>query len=96
MKQQVETVASSQECVEEHTKNAREKGRQNKSPYCVLWADKTQDVSCEQTRQGLVLCLVNTSTGGIQNTGPHGQTTFAHVDKKICSRYARSKMRGTK
>jgi hypothetical protein len=97
LKPHVETVASSRECVGERTKNLREKGGQNKSPCSVSWADKTQDVSCEQTRQG----PVNTSAQGIQNTGPHGQTTRAkdmqhHVDKKICSRYARLRMRETK
>ncbi len=74
LKQQVETIASSWEYVGRCTANAREKGRQNKSLCCVSWADKTQDVSCEQTRQGPIVCLVNTSAQGIQNTGPRGQT----------------------
>ncbi len=55
LKQKVKTVASSRECVGEHTKNAREKGGQNKSQCCVSWADKTQDVSCEHTIQGPVM-----------------------------------------
>ncbi len=108
LKQQVKTVASLWECVGEGTKNMGEKGERNKSPCCVSWADKTQDVSCEQTRQGPVICLVNMSARGIQNTGPRGQITWAkdmqhhvdkkicHMNKKICSRYARSRMRGTK
>jgi hypothetical protein len=98
MQQQVGIVASSRECDGERTKNTREKGGQNKSPCCVSWADKTQDVSREQTRQGPVVCLVKTSAGGIQNTGPRGQTTRAkdmqhlidkmvcYVNKKLCSR----------
>ncbi len=34
-------VASSRECVGEHAKKGRGKGRQNKSPCCVSWADET-------------------------------------------------------
>ncbi len=81
-------VASSQECVGERAKNARDKGRQDKSPCCVSWADKTQALSCEQTRQGSVLCLANTSTKGIQKLDhvdkPHGQHSYKkqhHVEK---------------
>jgi hypothetical protein len=37
-----------------------------KRPCCVSWADKTQVLSHDQTRQGSVLCLTNTSTLGIQ------------------------------
>jgi hypothetical protein len=48
LKQHVETVASLWECVGERKKHVREKGGQNKSLCCVSWADKTQDVSCEQ------------------------------------------------
>ncbi len=108
MKQQVKTVASLRECVGEHTKSMGEKGRQNKSLCCVSWADKAHDMFCKQTRQGPDLCLVNNPTQGIQKTGPRGQTVWAkvaqhhvdkkicYVDKKMCSRCARSRMRGTK
>ncbi len=88
LKQQVKTVASSRECVGEHMKNLREKGGQNKSPCCVSWADETQAVSHEKSRQGSTPRHAKTSLKGIQkqNHVPN------HVDKrykrykKICSR----------
>jgi hypothetical protein len=60
-KQQVETVASLRECVGERTKNVREKGVQTRV-RAVSCGQIRQDVSHEQTRQGPVVCLVNTST----------------------------------
>ena len=68
-------VASLRESVGKHAKIVN-KGRQDKSPCCVSWADETQAVSREQTRQGSILCLTNTSTQGIQKTGPCGQITW--------------------
>jgi hypothetical protein len=65
-KQQVETVASSWECVGERTKNTREKGGKNKSLCCVSWADETQAVSHEKTRQGSTVHHAKTSLEGIQ------------------------------
>ncbi len=49
------------------------KGGRDKRPCCISWADETQAESCEQTRQGSILCLANTSTQGIQKQD--------HVDK---------------
>jgi hypothetical protein len=89
-------VASLQECVGERAKNARGKGRQNKSPCCVLWADETWALSCEKRRQGPTPCHANTSLKGIQKQNhvakPRGQKIQkiqenAHVAK----RYARNK-----
>ncbi len=85
MKQQVKTVASLWECVGECTKNATNKGRGNKSPHCALWADKTQDMYHEQTRQGPVLCLENMLT-------KNRTTQTNHVGK----RYARNNTTWTK
>jgi hypothetical protein len=58
LKQQVKTVASLRECVEEHMKNVREKGGQNKNLCCVLWANDTRPVFHEKTRQGSTLHLL--------------------------------------
>ena len=58
-------VASSWECVGECVKKARGKGRQNKSSGCVLWADETQALSCEKTRQAFTPCHANTPLEGI-------------------------------
>ncbi len=66
LNQQVETVASSWECVGERMKNAREQGRQNKSPCYVSWADKTQADSHEKTRQGSTSCHAKISLEGTQ------------------------------
>jgi hypothetical protein len=52
--------------VGECAKNARGKGRQNKSPCCVLWADETQALSREKMRQGPTPRHANTSFEGIQ------------------------------
>jgi hypothetical protein len=97
-------IASLGECVGEHAKNAREKGGQNKSPCCVLWADKTWSVSHDQTRQGSTPCHVNTSHEGIQKQNhmdnPRGQNIQKihekqhHVDKRYAHKakgYARNK-----
>jgi hypothetical protein len=86
-------LASSWECVGERAKNAREKGGQNKSLCCVLWADETQALSCEKTRQGPILRHANTSLEGIQKqkhmAKPCGKKIQkmrkdAHVAKMIC------------
>jgi hypothetical protein len=70
-------VASLRECVGECAKNARGKGGQNKSPCCVLWADETQALSHEKTRQGPTLRHANTSLEVIQKQNhmakPRGQ-----------------------
>jgi hypothetical protein len=77
LKQQVKTVASLRECVGERMKNTREKEGQNKSPCCVSWADETQAVSHEKTRQGSTPCHAKMSLEGIQKQNhvakPHGQ-----------------------
>jgi hypothetical protein len=105
MKQQVETVASLQECVGECTKNVRDKGGQGKSLCCISWPDKTQAVSHEQMRQGSVLCLTIMLTRSIQKQDhmdkPRGQKIckkqhhiekrYAHVGKKMQG----TRMRGT-
>jgi hypothetical protein len=52
--------------VGECTKNVRGKGGRNKSLCCVLWADETQALSCEKTRQGPTLLHTNTPLEGIQ------------------------------
>jgi hypothetical protein len=54
------------ECVGERAKNARGKGRHNKSPCCVSWADETRGLSSEKTRQGPTPRHANTSLEGIQ------------------------------
>jgi hypothetical protein len=87
--------------VGERAKNARDKDGWRKRPCCVSWADKTQAVSCEQTRQGSILCLANTLTQGIQKQDhvdkPHGQKMYKkqhHVDKRyahVDKRYAKNK-----
>jgi hypothetical protein len=87
--------------VGERAKNARDKDGRHKRPCCVSWADKTQAVSCEQTRQGSILCLANTLTQGIQKQDhvdkPHGQKMYEkqhHVDKRyahVDKRYAKNK-----
>ncbi len=63
--------------VGEHMKNASEKGGQNKSPCCVSWADETQAVSHEKTRQGSTPHHAKTSLEGIKKQNhlakPHGQ-----------------------
>ena len=70
-------IASLWECVGECAKNARGKGGKNKSLCCVSWADETQALSCEKTRQGPTPHHANTSLEGIQKqnhmTKPRGQ-----------------------
>jgi hypothetical protein len=79
-------VVSLQECVGECAKNARGKGGRNKSPCCVLWADETQALSYEKTRQGPTLRHVNTSLEGIQKQNhtakPNGQK-IQKIQKKL-------------
>ncbi len=82
--------------VGEHAKNARGKGRQNKSPCCVSWADETQALSCEKTRQGPTLHHANTSLEGIQKQNhmakPRGQKIQKiQEDAHVAKRYARNK-----
>jgi hypothetical protein len=62
-------------------KNAREKGRRNKSPCCVSWADETRAVSHEKKRQASTPLHANTSLEGIQKQNHIGQTTWTKDTK---------------
>jgi hypothetical protein len=83
LKPQVKTVASSRECVGEHTKTTREKKGRNKSPCCVSWGGETRAVSHEKTRQGSTLCHAKMPLEGILKQShvakPRGQKI-----QKIC------------
>jgi hypothetical protein len=81
--------------VGERAKNARGKGRQNKSPCCVSWAGETQALSCEKTRQEPTPRQANTSLEGIQKQNhiakPHGQKIQKiRENTHMAKRYARN------
>jgi hypothetical protein len=89
-------IASLQECVGERAKNARGKSRKNKSPCCVSWADETQALSCEKTRQGPTPLHANTSLEGIQKKNHIAKPCRQKIQKiqedaHAAKRYARNK-----
>ncbi len=89
-------IASLWECVGECAKNARGKGRQNKSPCCVSWAVETQALSCEKTRQGPTPRHASKSLEGIQKQNHMAKPCGQKIQKilgnaHVAKRYARNK-----
>jgi hypothetical protein len=82
-------AASLRECVGERAKNARGKGGQNKSPCCVSWADETQALPREKTRQGPTPHHANTSLEGI-----HKQTHVAKPREQKIQKIQQTTPRG--
>jgi hypothetical protein len=87
-------IATLQECVGKCAKNAIGKGKRNKSPCCVLWADETRALSRKKTRQGPTPHHANMPFEYIQKQNhvakPRGQKIQKIQEtpprgKKICS-----------